>query len=86
MLKQNNLTITFLKGFISIINCLTRISKHLTSLTDDILMTDIFNNSLKKGMIKSISDHFPILFSIQLKKEKLREGAMKIKKFLISVT
>ena len=44
-------------------------------------MTDIFNNSLKKGIIKSnVSDHSPIFFSIQLTKEKLWEGVIKIKK------
>ena len=73
----------FEKGAIPIINCPTRISEHSASLT-----TDIFNNSLKKGIIKSeVSDHFPIFFSIQLTKGKLWEGVIKIKKeFLITVT
>ena len=44
-------------------------------------MTDIFNNSLKKGVIKSdVSDHFPIFISIQLTKEKLRKGVIKMRK------
>ena len=65
----------FLKGAIPIINRPTRISEHSPSLMDNILTIDIFNNSLKKGIIKSdLSDHFPIFFSIQLTKEKLREG------------
>ena len=53
-----------------------------------IFTTDIFNNSLKKGIIKSdVSDHFPIFFSIRLTKEKLQEGVIKIKKeFSASVT
>ena len=78
----------FEKGAIPIINHPTRISEHSTSLIDNILTTDIFNNSLKKVIIKSdVSDHFPIFFSIQLTKEKLREGAIKIKKeFLTSIT
>ena len=79
----------FEKGAIPIINCPTQISEHSASLIDNILTTDIFSNSLKKGIIKSdVSDHFPIFFSIQLTKEKLREGVIKIKKkeFLISVT
>ena len=36
----------FLKGAIRIINRPTQISEHSTSLIDNILMTDIFNNSL----------------------------------------
>ena len=78
----------FEKGAISIINRPTRISEHSASLIDNILTTDIFNNSMKKGIIKpNVSDHFPIFFSIQLTKEKLREGVVKLKKeFLISVT
>ena len=44
-------------------------------------MADIFNNSLKKGIIESdVSDHFPMFFSIRLTKEKLQEGIIKIKK------
>ena len=89
MLKQNTFTITFLKkGVIPIINCPTQISEHSASLIDNILTTDIFNNSLKKGIIKSdVSDHFPIFFSIRLTKEKLQEGVIKIKKeFSASVT
>ena len=78
----------FEKGAIPIINRSTRISEHSASIIDSILTTDIFNNSLKKGIIKSdVSHHFPIFFSRQLTKEKLREGATKIKKeFLIALT
>ena len=70
------------KGTIPIINRPIRISEqHSASLIDNILTTDIFNNSLKKGIIKSdVSDHFPIFFSIRLTKEKLLEGVTKIKK------
>ena len=71
----------FEKGAVPTINRPTRISEHSASLIDNILTTDIFNNSLKKGIIKSdVSDHFPKFFSIQLTKEKLREGVVKIKK------
>ena len=42
---------TFEKGDIPIINCPTGISEHLASLIDNILTTDIFNSSLKKGII-----------------------------------
>ena len=78
----------FEKGAIPIINRPTRISEHSASLIDNIFTTDIFNNSLKESTIKSdVSGHFPIFFSIQLSKEKLREGVIKIKKeFLINVT
>ena len=49
----------FEKCAIPIINRPTRISEHSASLTDNILTTDIFNNSLKKGIIKSdASDDF----------------------------
>ena len=79
----------FEKVAIPIINRPTRISEHSASLIDNILTTDIFNNSLKKGIIKSdVSDHFPIFFSIRLTKEKLQEVVIKIKKkeFSTSVT
>ena len=70
----------FEKDAIPIITPPTRISEHSASLIGNILMTDIFNNSLKKGIIKSdVSDHFPIFFSIQMTKEKLREDFIKIK-------
>ena len=71
----------FEKGAIPNINCPIPFSEHLASLTDNILTTCIFNNSLKKGIIKlDVSDHFPIFFSIQLTKEKLRQDVIKIKK------
>ena len=68
----------FRKGSISIINRPTQIPEHSESLIDNILTTNIFNNSLKKGTIKSnVSDHFPIFFSIQVTKEKFRESVIK---------
>ena len=78
----------FEKGAIPIINRPTRISEHSTGLIDNILTTDTFNNSLKRGIIKSdVSDHFPMFFSIRLTNEKLQEGIIKIKKgFSPSVT
>ena len=64
----------FEKGAIAIINRPTRISEHSASLIDNILTIDIFNNSLKKGIIKSnVCDHFPRFFSIRVTKEKLQE-------------
>ena len=41
----------FEKGAIPFINRPTRISEHSASLIDKILTTDVFNNSLKKGII-----------------------------------
>ena len=54
----------FEKGAIPIINRPALISEHSASLIDYILATDIFNNSLEKGIMKSdVFDHFPIFFS-----------------------
>ena len=62
----------FEKGALPFINLPTRISEHSASLIDNILTIDIFNNSLKKGLIKSnVSDQFPIFFSLKLTKENL---------------
>ena len=59
----------FEKDAIPIINLPTRNSERSASLIDNILTTDIFNNSLVKGIIRSnVSDHFPRFFSIQLTK------------------
>ena len=41
----------FEKGVIPIITCPTQISEHSAS---QVLTTDIFNNFLKKGIIKSV--------------------------------
>ena len=78
----------FEKSAIPIINRPTRISQHSANLTDNILTTDMFNNFLRKGIIKSdVSGYCPIFFLIQLTKGKLQEGFIKIKKeFLITVT
>ena len=71
----------FEKSVIPIINLSTRISEHSASLIDYILTTGIFSNSLEKGIIKlDVADRFPIFSSIQLTKEKLRKGLIKIKK------
>ena len=71
----------FEESAIPIINRPTQFTEHSASLIDNILTTDIFNNSLKKRRIKSdFSDHFPIFSSVQLTKEKLREDVIKIEK------
>ena len=68
----------FEKGAIPIINCPTQISEHSAGLIDNILTTDIFSNSLRRGFF--LQYFVPIFFSIQLMKEKLQEGVAKIKK------
>ena len=81
MLKQKTFTIIFLKKARFFLNCPTQISEHWAGLIDNIFTTDIFNNSLNKGIVKSdVSDNFPLFFSIQLTKEKLREVVTKILK------
>ena len=68
----------FQKATIPVIHCPTRILEHSASLIDNILTTDIVPNCLKKSTIKiDVSNHFPIFFSIQMTKDKLREGAIK---------
>jgi hypothetical protein len=55
----------FMAGALPLINRPTRISKSSTTLIDNILTTDIYNNELQKGIIKTdISDHFPIFLTI----------------------
>ena len=76
--NENHLTITFLKKppFLSSV-VLHRSQKFLIS---QVLMI-IFNNSLKKDIIKSdVSDHFPMFFSTQLTKKKYVENIFKNKK------
>ena len=79
---------TFEKAANPIINRPTRILEHSASLIDNILTTGIFTNTLKKDIIKlDLSNHFQMLFSIQLTKERLQEDVIKIQKeFLITVT
>ena len=55
----------FKNGAFPLITKPTRITESTTSIIDNIITNDIFNQSLKKGIIKSdITDHFPIFFSI----------------------
>ena len=63
----------FEKGVITIMNCPTRISEHSASLTDNNLTTDIFINSLKKGITKSyVSDLFPIFLCLRVTQNNLQ--------------
>ncbi|XP_065652985.1 uncharacterized protein LOC136080294 [Hydra vulgaris] len=75
----------FETGTIPLINRPTRITSHSSSLIDNILTTDFFNKSLKKGIIKTdVSDHFPIFFSICVNLKKEKQGKVFIKKRLIN--
>ena len=52
-------------GFI-LIEKPTRVYKNSTTKIDNILTNCIFDNTLKKAIIRSdTSDHFPIIFTIQ---------------------
>jgi len=74
----NNL---FEMGTIPIINRPTRITNSSSSLIDNILTTDFFNKSLKKGIIKTdVSDDFPIFFSISIDSKRVNNEKIEIKK------
>ena len=52
-------------GTIALINKPTRVAKTSATIIDNVITTNIFDESLKKGIIKSdLSDHLPIFFSI----------------------
>ena len=58
-------------GFIPPFGKPTRVCKNSAAIIDNILITCIFDNILKKAIIKSdISDHFPIIFTIQTGKNQ----------------
>ena len=86
MLKQNAFTITFLEKAPSLLQSEQDSNlRTFGNLIDNILTADISNNSLKKGITKSeVLNHFPIFFLIQLTKEKLREGVIKVKKRVLN--
>ena len=58
-------------GFIPLIDNPTRISKNSVTISDNILTNCVFDNALKKAVIKSdVSDHLPIIFTFQTGKVK----------------
>ena len=58
-------------GFIPLIDKPTRVCKNNETIIDNILTNCVFDNTLKKAIIKSdISDHFPVIFTIKVKKSK----------------
>ena len=73
-------------GAIPIINCLSQILEHSASLIDNILTTEIFNISLKKGITQRCLLSFSNIFLNQLVKENFGKILSTLKKKLISVT
>ena len=58
-------------GFILLIGKPTRVCKNSATIIDNILTNCVFDNTLKIAIIKSdISDHFPIIFTIQTGKNQ----------------
>ena len=58
-------------GFIPLIDKPTRVYKNSAAIIDNILTNCVFDNTLQKAIIKSdISDHFPIIFTIQTGKNQ----------------
>jgi hypothetical protein len=61
----------FENGAFPIINRPTRVSAHSATLIDNIITTEVFDKSLRKGIIKTdVSDHFPIFFAIDISKRQ----------------
>ena len=58
-------------GFIPLIDNPTRVCKNSATIVDNILTNCVFDNTLKKAIIKSdISDHFPTIFTFQTGKNQ----------------
>ena len=58
-------------GFIPLIDKPTRVCKNSATIVDNILTNCVFDNTLKKAIIKSdISDNFPIFLTIQTGKNQ----------------
>ena len=54
-------------GAIASINKPSRVAKKSATISDNVITINIFDESLKKGIIKSdLSDHLPIFFSISI--------------------
>ena len=68
-------------GAIPLINKPTRAAKKPAIIIDNVITTNIFDESLKKGIIKSdLSDHLPIFFSISTSKSPQNSSPLKLKK------
>ena len=68
-------------GAISLINKASRAAKEPATIIDNVITTNIFNESLKTSIIKSdLSDHLPIFFSISTSKLPQNCSPLKLKK------
>ena len=68
-------------GAIALTNKPTRIAKKSATIIDNVITRNIFNESLKKGIIKfDPSDHLPIFFSISTSKLLQKSPPLKLKK------
>ena len=68
-------------GAIALINKPTRVAKKSATIIDNVITTNIFNESSKKGIIKpDLSDHLPIFFSTGTLKLPQNSSPLKLKK------
>ena len=68
-------------GAIALINKPTRVANKSATIIDNVITTNVFNESLKKGIIKSkLSDDIPIFFSISTSKLTQNSSPLKLKK------
>ena len=68
-------------GAIFLINKPTLLAQKSTTIIDNVIITNNFNESLKKGTIKSdLSDHSPIFFSISTLKLPQNSSPLNLKK------
>ena len=59
-------------GFIPLVDKPTKVCKNSATIIDNILTNCVFDNTLKKAIIKSdTSDHFLVTFTIQTANAKL---------------
>ena len=75
----------FQNGAIPLINKPTRVTTTTATLIDNIFTNNIFDSSLKKGIIKtSISDHFPVFVAINISKDKIKHKKTEIHQRIFS--
>ena len=72
-------------GAIALINKPTRVAKKSATIIDNVITTNLFNESLKKGIIKSdLSDHLAIFLSISTSKLPQNSSPLKFKKLFFN--
>ena len=72
-------------GAIALINKPTRVAKKSVTITDNVITTSVFDESWKKGIIKSdLSDDLPIFFSISTSKSPQNSSPLKLKKIIFN--